>query len=250
MIQNSYLLTRRLISALLACLWPAVFLLSTLVSIGYWVIGFGWFLCIVLYSFWAVQELRIIGMNRLSSLFYIWLTLLAWGGLWLVLPQSFVVVYLLASIFVMYFLLRTIGKFGDAVMVWREVLVVFPSGILLMAMSQLIPFSQPVYLLIGFLVCVGLLRGTLTYLPFDPTKITVGSLVLGVLMTELLWVLGLMSVDFAWLGFVWFIIFHTIWMLYYHYIYQTLTKQRVVFQLVCGGLALVGAMVLGFVFKV
>ena len=228
----TYLSVRRTISILLAILWPAVLYISNLVNRGYWPLVIGWFTCILVYTFWVVQELEVLKLNRLPSLFYVWFTLIAWGGLWLVIPVSYAVWYLIASLFSMYFLLRTVGKFGDTVMVWRQVLVSFPTGVLLLALSQLVPFSQPVYLLIAFLMSLGLLRGTLTYLPFESSKVLIGSLVLGVVMTELLWIFSLISIDFAWLGFIWFMIFHTIWTMYYHYMYQTLTRQRAIFQII------------------
>ena len=97
------------------------------------------------------------------------------------------------------------------------------------------------YLLIVFVSVAVVVRSSLELVPHDPIVKWVASLALGLFATELFWAVSFLPLHYSALAIFTFNVLYVLWIIYYHYLYRTLTAKQVQFHLV---LALLLALVM------
>ncbi len=177
---------------------------------------------------------------------WVWLRfplfLVTWFGLFFLIPSGLGRgMFLLISMPILFFFESLVGNIGQQ-LGWNEFLLTM-AGLMLTLFGFSYYFQLPgvLLLLIVFLSVTVVVRSSLELVPHAPVVRWVASLSLGLFATELFWAISFLPLHYSALAIFAFNILYVLWIIYYHYLYKTLTAKQVQFHLI---LALVLALVM------
>lgn len=93
------------------------------------------------------------------------------------------------------------------------------------------PLSGLVYLGLVFLGVTVLVRTSVDSVPHPSNVKWFAALVLGLFAAEVFWILQFLPLHYSVLAMISFIILYLLWAIYYHYLYQSLTRRQIQFNL-------------------
>ncbi len=168
--------------------------------------------------------------------------LLAWFGLFFLVPSGLGRgLFLLVSMPVIFFFESLVGNTGQQ-LGWNEFLLTCGALLLtLFGFSYYFILPGVLYLLIVFGTVSVLVRSSIELVPHPPLVRWVASLSLGLFATELFWAVSFLPLHYTALAIFTFNVLYVLWIIYYHYLYRTLTSKQIQFHLV---LAIVLALVM------
>jgi hypothetical protein len=184
----------------------------------------------MLYNRWYLQK---------QNLWHFWLWLrvplflTGWFGLFFLVPNGFGRgLFLLASLPIIFFFQALVGNTGQQ-LGWNEFLLTLAALLLsLFGFSYYFNLPGVVYLLAVFLGVAVVVRSSLANVPHEPVVKWVAAMALGLFATELFWVTSFLPLHYTALAIFTFTILYMLWIIYYHYLYHTLTRRQVQFHLV------------------
>jgi hypothetical protein len=177
---------------------------------------------------------------------WVWLRLplflFTWFGLFFLVPSGLGRgLFLLVTLPIVFFFESLVGNTGQQ-LGWNEFLLTLAALMLtLFGFSYYFQLPGVLYLLIVFASVAVLVRSSLDLVPHDPRVKWVASLALGLFATELFWATSFLPLHYSALAIFTFNVLYVLWIIYYHYLYRTLTNKQVQFHLV---LALILALVM------
>lgn len=177
---------------------------------------------------------------------WVWLRLpfflVAWLGVLFLIPAGLGRgMFLLISLPIIFFFESLVGNTGQQ-LGWNEFLLTCAALLLtLFGASYYFLLPGVLYLFIVFLTVSILVRSSLELVPHPPLVRWVASLSIGLFATELFWVVSFLPLHYTALAIFTFNVLYVLWIIYYHYLYRTLTSKQVQFHLV---LAIVLALVM------
>lgn len=177
---------------------------------------------------------------------WVWLRfpffLLSWFGIFFLIPSGLGRgMFLLVSVPIIFFFESLTGNKGQQ-LGWNEFLLTCAALFLtLFGFSYYFVLPGVLYLLIVFLAVAVLVRSSLELVPHQPLVKWVASLSLGLFATEIFWVISFLPLHYSALAIFTFNVLYVLWIIYYHYLYRTLTRKQIQFHLV---LALMLALVM------
>lgn len=178
--------------------------------------------------------------------FWLWLRiplfLFSWFGLFFLIPSGFGRgLFLLISLPIIFFFESLVGNSGQQ-LGWNEFLLTAAAALItLFGFSYYFILPGVLYLLATFISVTMVVRSSFELVPDDPAVKWVASLSLGLFATELFWAISFLPLHYTALAIFAFNALYVLWIIYYHYLYKTLTRKQVQFHLV---LALVLAAVM------
>ena len=190
----------------------------------------GYVIIVAAYNWWYLKR---------SERFNVWvwlrlpLFLLAWFGLFFLIPSSLVRgAFLLASVPIIFFFESLVGNMGQQ-LGWNEFLLTM-GGLLIGLFGLSFYYILPgmVYLLVVFISTALVVRTSLELVPHNTLVKWVASLSLGLFATELFWVASFLPLHYSALAVVTFNALYVVWIVYYHYLYHTLTLRQIQFHLI------------------
>lgn len=199
----------------------------------------GYVLVMALYNRWYTRK------NNTWNM-WLWLRLplflFSWFGLFLLIPSSLGRgLFLLISLPIIFFFESLIGNSGQQ-LGWNEFLLTIAALLLtLFGFSYYFILPGVLYLLTVFICITVVVRSSLELVPHEPVEKWIASLSLGLFATELFWVISFLPLHYTALAVFAFNVLYVLWIIYYHYLYKTLTRKQVQFHLV---LALVLAVIM------
>ncbi len=185
---------------------------------------------VMLYNRWYLKR---------EDRFNIWvwlrlpLFLVAWFGIFFLIPSSFGRgAFLLVGVPIIFFFESLVGNTGQQLS-WNEFLLT-AGGILLSLFGLSYYFILPgvLYLLFVFAAITILVRTSLELVPHDTMVKWVASLAIGLFATELFWATSFLPLHYTALAIIVFNALYVLWIIYYHYLYHTLTLKQIQFHLI------------------
>lgn len=177
---------------------------------------------------------------------WVWLRfplfLIAWFGLFFLIPSGLGRgMFLLVSLPILFFFESLVGNMGQQ-LGWNEFLLTLAALMLsLFGFSYYFQLPGVILLLIVFISVTVVVRSSLELVPHPPLVRWVASLSLGLFATELFWVISFLPLHYSALAIFAFNVLYVLWIIYYHYLYRTLTRKQIQFHLI---LALILALVM------
>lgn len=168
---------------------------------------------------------------------WLWLRLLlflsSWFGLFFLIPSGLGRgLFLLISIPIIFFFESLVGNSGQQ-LGWNEFLLTIAALLLtLFGFSYYYVLPGVLYLLTVFISVAIVVRSSLELVPHDPVVKWIASLSLGLFATELFWAISFLPLHYTALAIFAFNVLYVLWIIYYHYLYKTLTPKQVQFHLV------------------
>ncbi len=155
-----------------------------------------------------------------------------WFGLLFIIPLGFVrLAFIFASIPLIFIFETLVANKGQQ-LGWNLFLVSLASLCLgLYGFHYYFPLSGLVYLGLVFLGVAVLVRTTVESVPHETAVKWFASLVLGLFAAQIFWVLQFLPLHFSVLAILSFVILYLLWAIYYHYLYQSLTRRQIQFNL-------------------
>ncbi len=169
--------------------------------------------------------------------FWVWLRiplfLASWFGLFFLIPSGLGRgLFLLFSLPIIFFFESLVGNQGQQ-LGWNEFLLT--CGALLISLfgfSYYFILPGVLYLLIVFVSVSLVVRTSLELVPHDPLVKWIAALALGLFATELFWVVSFLPLHYTALAIFSFNVLYVLWIIYYHYLYKTLTWKQIQFHLI------------------
>lgn len=186
-------------------------------------------LAVSLYNRWYLLD-----QNRWNV--WVWvrfpLFLLSWFGLFFLVPSGLGRgLFLLVSLPIIFFFESLVGNTGQQIG-WNEFLLTCAALLLtLFGFSYYFQLPGVLYLLGVFLSVAVVVRSSLELVPHDSMVKWVASLALGLFATELFWAVSFLPLYYSALAIFTFNVLYVLWIIYYHYLYRTLTRKQVQFHL-------------------
>ncbi len=168
---------------------------------------------------------------------WVWLRLpmflAAWFGVFFLLPSSFARgLFLLALVPIVFFFESVVGNPGQQ-LGWNEFLLTLGAVLLtLFGFSYYFVLPGLIYLLLTFLAVTVVVRSSLEMVPHDTLVKWVAALAIGLFAMELFWAINFLPLHYSALAVVTFNVLYVVWIVYYHYLYHTLTRKQIQFHLV------------------
>ncbi len=191
------------------------------------------------YNYWYLK-------SRDQYNFWLWVRLpmfmLAWFGLFFMIPSGLGRgLFLIVSLPIIWFFESLVGNTGQQ-LGWNEFLLTVAALLIsLFGFSYYFVLPGVVYLAIVFLSIAVVVRSSLELVPHEPLVKWVAALALGLFVTELFWATSFLPLHYTALAIFTFNVLYVLWIIYYHYLYKTLTRKQVQFHLI---LALILAVVM------
>ncbi len=188
-------------------------------------------LVVAVYNRWYLTQ----GETKLNV--WVWLRLplflCTWFGLFFLVPSGIGRgMFLLVSLPIIFFFESLLGNTGQQIG-WNEFLLTIAALMLsLFGFSYYFQLPGVLYLLIVFLSVSVVVRSSLELVPHEPVVKWVASLALGLFATELFWAISFLPLHYSALAIFAFNVLYVLWIIYYHYLYRTLTRKQVQFHLV------------------
>ncbi len=156
----------------------------------------------------------------------------AWTGLFFIIPNTLLrTIFLVAGLPILYYFQVTVGKTGEQLLFNELVISAFGLFMLLGALAQYFARIGSWYVVIAFVMSVLLCRATYELTPHGLRSKWLGSVVIGLCMAELFWALSFLPLHYSVLGFILFVIFYSLWALYYYYLFNQITVRKIQFHL-------------------
>lgn len=169
------------------------------------------------------------------------LFLTSWFGLFFLIPSGFGRgMFLLFSMPIIFFFEVLVGNIGQQLGFNEFLLTCAALLITLFGFSYYYVLPGVLYLFLIFVSVSVIVRSSLELVPHEPLVKWVSSLALGLFATELFWVTSFLPLHYTALAIFTFNILYVLWIIYYHYLYKTLTWKQIQFHLIL-------ALVLGIV---
>lgn len=176
---------------------------------------------------------------RRSDIFNVWvwlripLFLCSWFGLFFLIPSGLGRgLFLLFSLPIIFFFESLVGNQGQQ-LGWNKFLLT--CGALLISLfgfSYYFILPGVFYLLAVFVSVALLVRTSLELVPHDSLVKWIASLALGLFATELFWVVSFLPLHYTALAIFSFNVLYVLWIIYYHYLYKTLTWKQIQFHFI------------------
>lgn len=220
----------RMVSAIIAILYLVVVqVFATPIPIFRFLVpAFLLYLCLVAgYNYWYLHKKELYN-------FWLWLRIpmlwLAWFGLFLLIPSRLGRgLFLLVSLPILWFFEALIGNSGQQ-LGWNEFLLSLMALMLgLFGFNYYFIVPEFVFLGLTFLTSTILIRSSLEYIPHPNAVKWVASMSLGLFATELFWVTSFLPLHYSALAIFCFVLLYVFWIIYYHYLYKTLTGRQIQF---------------------
>lgn len=175
--------------------------------------------------------------NQDNFSLWIWLRLPIFLGTWFWL--LFLVsagfargLFLLISVLLIFFLTNTVGNRGQQ-LAWNQYLITL-FGILI-AVAGFSFYFEVIYglafLAVLFLLVTLATRAAVQQIPHGDNIKWLVSLVMALFAVELYWVLQFLPLHYTVLAVIQFNILYLLWAIYYHYLYQTLNRKQIQFNI-------------------
>jgi hypothetical protein len=200
----------------------------------------GYLLVVAIYNRWYLKKTQEVWNV------WVWLRLLffliTWFGLFFLVPSGLGRgLFLLVSMPIIFFFESLVGNMGQQ-LGWNEFLLTC-AGLLisLFGLSYYFIFAGVLYLALVFVTVAILVRSSFELIPHPPIVRWVAALSLGLFATELFWAISFLPLHYTALAIFMFNVLYVLWIIYYHYLYRTLTSKQIQFHLV---LAIVLALVM------
>lgn len=198
----------------------------------------GYIVAVALYNRWYIRKLN-------AWNFWMWLRLplffLSWFGLFFLIPSGLGRgMFLLISLPLVFFFESLVGNSGQQ-LGWNEFLLTV-AGLLITLFGLSYYFILPgiVYLFTVFVSVAVVVRSSFEFVPDEPGVKWIAALSLGLFTTELFWSISFLPLHYTALAIFAFNVLYVLWIIYYHYLYKTLTRKQVQFHLALAlGLAII-----------
>ncbi len=202
-------------------------------------------IAIMLYNSWYLKRTN--NWNK-----WLWLRfplfVVSWFGLFFLIPSGLGRgMFLLFSIPIIFFFEILVGNTGQQLGFNEFLLTCAALLISLFGFNYYFPkineygiSSGLVYLTLVFVSVTVTVRSSLELVPHESLVKWVASLALGMFATELFWVMSFLPLHYTALAIFTFNVLYVLWIIYYHYLYKTLTWKQIQFHLIL-------ALVLGIV---
>ncbi len=167
---------------------------------------------------------------------WLWLRLpfflLAWFGLYFLVPSGIGRgLFLLISLPIIFFFESLVGNNGQQ-LGWNEFLLTSAALLLtLFGFSYYFILPGVIYLGIVFLSVAVLVRTTFEFVPHAPLVKWMAALSLALFTTEFFWGVSFLPLHYTALAVFTFNVLYVLWIIYYHYLYRTLTRKQIQFHL-------------------
>lgn len=153
-------------------------------------------------------------------------------GLYLTIPsESLRSLFLILCLLVIFSFEMALGNFSESVLLNETLLIAFGMFICLSAFYQYVPRYSTLYLALVFASSALLARSFYEFIPKPVAVKIIGSLVIGLFVSELFWSLGFLPLHFSILGLTVFNFFYLFLILNYYHIFQTLNFKKVQYHL-------------------
>jgi hypothetical protein len=168
---------------------------------------------------------------------WLWLRLpiflFTWFGLFFLVPSGLGRgMFLLISLPIIFFFESLVGNTGQQ-LGWNEFLLTLAALMLsLFGFSYYFQLPGVLYLLGVFLAVAVVVRSSLELVPHERIVKWLASLAIGLFATELFWAISFLPLHYSALAIFAFNVLYVLWIIYYHYLYRTLTRKQVQFHLV------------------
>lgn len=158
--------------------------------------------------------------------------ILIWFGLLFILPFGVMrTMFLVLSVPIIFVFETLVANKGQQ-LGWNMFLLSLAGLLLgLYGFHFYFPLSGLLYLGLVFVGVAVLVRASVDAVPHDLTVKWFASLVLGLFAAEIFWILQFLPLHFSVLAMMSFIILYLLWAIYYHYLYQSLTRRQIQFNL-------------------
>lgn len=158
--------------------------------------------------------------------------LLSWFGLLFIIPTGYGrIFFLIISLPVIFFFETLVANKGQQ-LAWNLFLLTIASlFISLYGFNYYFPLSGLVYLALIFVGVLTSVRISIESVPHPNNVKWLAGSVLALFSAELFWVLQFLPLHFSVLAVIHFNILYLLWAIYYHYLYQTLTKKQIQFNI-------------------
>lgn len=169
--------------------------------------------------------------------FWVWmrlpLFLFAWFGLFFMVPSGLGRgLFLLVSLPIIAFFESLVGNTGQQ-FGWNEFLLTIAALLIsLFGFSYYFMLPGVLYLFVVFASVALVVRSSFELIPHDNLVKWVAALALGLFTTELFWAISFLPLHYTALAVFTFNALYVLWIIYYHYLYKTLTRKQVQFHLI------------------
>lgn len=172
------------------------------------------------------------GQYNLWLLVRVPLFIFIWFGLLFIIPLGLVrAIFVFISVPIIFIFETLVANKGQQ-LGWNLFLVSLASLMLgLYGFHFYFPLSGLVYLALVFLGVTVLVRTSVDSVPHESSVKWFASLVLGLFSAQIFWILQFLPLHFSVLAILSFIILYLLWAIYYHYLYQSLTRRQIQFNL-------------------
>lgn len=196
---------------------------------------------VAIYNYWYLRSHE---QFNLWLLMRLPLFLFAWFGLFFMVPSGLGRgLFLLISVPIIFFFESLIGNTGQQ-LGWNEFLLTAAALLIsLFGFSYYFMLPGVLYLFIVFASIALVVRSSFELVPHENLVKWVAALAIGLFTTELFWAISFLPLHYTALAVFTFNVLYVLWIIYYHYLYDTLTRKQVQFHLI---LALILAAVMFF----
>lgn len=176
-------------------------------------------------------------LKRNESLkFWLWLRfpllLLSWFGVYFLIsdawPRS---LFLVATLPVLYFFESLIGNTGQQLGLNEFLLTLGTLLLALFGLSYYFILPGLFFLALVLFAVTITVRSSLELVPHDTAVQWVVAVAIGFFAAQLFWVMGFWPLHYTVSAVITFVALYVGWMLYYHYLYHTLTNKQIQFYL-------------------
>lgn len=155
-----------------------------------------------------------------------------WFGLLFIIPLGYVRLAFISFSIPLIFIFETLVANKGQQLGWNLFLASLASLCLgLYGFHYYFPLSGLVYLGLIFLGVAVLVRTSVESVPHESAVKWFASLVLGLFAAQIFWVLQFLPLHFSVLAILSFVNLYLLWAIYYHYLYQSLTRRQIQFNL-------------------
>ena len=158
--------------------------------------------------------------------------ILIWFGLIFIVPLGFIrFLFLIASLPIIFIFETLVANKGQQ-LGWNLFLLSLASLLLgLFGFHFYFPLSGLVYLGLTFIGVALLVRISVDTVPHSGNVKWFASLVIGMFASQVFWVLQFLPLHYSVLAILSFNILYLLWAIYYHYLYQSLSRRQIQFNL-------------------
>ncbi len=168
---------------------------------------------------------------------WVWLRiplfLFAWFGVFFLITSGFGRgLFLLLGVPIIFFFESLVGNTGQQLS-WNEFLLTL-GALLLILFGFSFYFILPgmLYMVLTFMLVTLAVRSSFEMVPHQTAVKWVASLAIGLFALELFWASNFLPLHYTALAVISFNVLYVVWIVYYHYLYHTLSLKQIQFHLV------------------